>query len=76
MLALNNQTLFSGGQLKRFIHVWQELTSDTQILQIVSSCRIEFQGFPKQQLWATKREKRFSKVETLAIDKEMKDLLR
>jgi hypothetical protein len=34
---------FEAGRLKNFIHVWKELTSDEQILDIVENCHIELE---------------------------------
>ena len=33
---------FVGGRLKNYLHVWEQLTSDREILQLVQGAKLEF----------------------------------
>ena len=41
--------MLAGGQVRNFVSKWKELTSDPQILDIISHCHIEFGEIPTQK---------------------------
>lgn len=65
---------FKSGRLAQFVHCWQRLTSDTEILQMVSGQYIEFDTKPCQT--RPPAVKRFSAEENAIISKEVANLLK
>ena len=45
---LSNQYVFAGGQVRNFVSKRKGLTSDSQILDIISHCHFDFGEIPTQ----------------------------
>lgn len=65
---------FKSGRLAQFVHCWQRITSDTEILQMVSGQYIEFDTKPCQT--RPPAVKCFSAEENAIISKEVANLLK
>ena len=65
---------FKSGRLAQFVHCWQRITSDTEILQMVSRQHIEFDTKPCQT--RPPAVKCFSAEENAIISKEVANLLK
>ena len=74
---LCNQYVFAGGQVCNFMSKWRELTSDPQILDIISHCHIDFGEIPTQKCWSavTNLEDKFSDQEKATIDAQITEFL-
>ena len=74
---LSNQYVFAGGRVRNFVSKWKELTSDPQILDIISHCHIEFGEIPSQKRWSavTNLEDKFSDQEKATIDAQIAEFL-
>ena len=70
-----NKTLesFQGGLIKRFLNQWKQLTSDDEILKIVTGVTLEFSEQPLQTI--TPYQRHFNVSETVAIESEIQNLL-
>ncbi len=68
-----NMTIFRAGNIKNSYNAWAELTSDPEILEMVTGYRLRFTEQPTQCTPPTQRE--FSPDENQAIDAEIKKLL-
>ena len=64
---------FKGGRLAQFIPAWHQMTSDTEILQMVSGQYIEFSTQPSQT--HPPPGKRFSEEQQVIITSEISNLL-
>ena len=72
-----NQYVFAGGQVRNFVPKWMELTSDPQILDIISHCHIEFGEIPMRKHWSavTNLENKFSDQEKASLDAQIAEFL-
>ena len=70
-----NQPKFIGGQLKNFGDKWKDLTSDSNILDIVYHCHIEFASLPTQFPFRANPEHSFASQEQVFVDEEISKLL-
>jgi hypothetical protein len=66
---------FEAGRLKIFIHVWKELTSDEQILDIVENCHIELENNDFMFEKSCSYQCNFNAKETSIMQKEIQKLL-
>ena len=64
---------FKGGQLSSFCHIWERLTSDASILQIISGDCIEFLSDPPSQV--SHPPNSVPRDHVSLVDKEIKSLL-
>ena len=64
---------FKGGQLSSFCHIWEKLTSDASILQIISGECIEFLSDPPSQV--SHPPNSVPRNHVSLVDKEIKRLL-
>ncbi len=70
----HDSTPFCAGRLSKFLHKWEELTSDDEILQTVAGCVIEFNGgVPPTQ--NSKPLSNFNKEKSAIVDLEIQKLL-
>ena len=63
------------GQLKFCLNKWTKITSDSYILQCVSSCPLDFYSEPLCLPRAVKRESKFPPEQQLTIDNGVKSFL-
>ena len=66
---------FEAGKLKHHRRQWSEITSDTEILQTISGCRIEFEEEVPPIQTNMKRNFQFNMQESKIIDNEIEELL-
>ena len=64
---------FHGGNIKHYVEQWQQLTSDPEILDIVTGMHIPFDSKPRQYSLPTQID--FSDEELVVIDTEIQSLL-
>ena len=69
--VISNQLPFQAGSTQRCVHEWAKITSDSFILNYVSSCHIEFDHEPDQQISTTRPSSSFSLAEQQIIDSEV-----
>ena len=66
---------FEAGRLNNFIHVWKELTSDEQVLDIVENCHIELENNDFMFEKSCSYQCNFNAKETSIMQKEIQKLL-
>ena len=66
---------FEAGRLKYFIHVWKELTSDENFLDIVENCHIELENNDFMFEKSCSYQCNFNPKETSIMQKEIQILL-
>ena len=66
-------SVFKGGRIKHFYDQWTQITSDPEILTIVSGIELEFMSRPVQE--NTIKQCQFNATEMAAIDSEINKLL-
>ena len=64
---------FKAGQIAKYVHQWELLTSDPEILGIVQSAHIDFEHMPEQQV--PPMSNYFSQSETKLIELEIEKLI-
>ena len=66
---------FEGGRLRHFFHEWRELTSDPEILEIISGLRIDLECDRNDLYLKSKLQASLNKKEVEIIDSEIEKLL-
>ena len=64
---------FKAGQIAKYVHQWELLTSDPEILDIVQGAHIDFEYMPEQHVPPMSND--FSQSETKLIDLEIEKLI-
>ena len=72
---LNAQKPFIAGQLRYCLHEWQQITSDSFVLQCVTNCIIEFDCEPSHVRSTITNEHKFPPSQQQTIDKEIETFL-
>ena len=71
--TVSQSKLFMAGRIKYFIKNWEELTTDSFILNVVMGCKIDLLHTPHQHYFPN--EKKFSGKEKLFVQEELAKLL-
>lgn len=66
--------LFTAGRLKSFLSQWKNLTSDPEILQLITGAKIEFDSKTKDFIQPSFSQPSLTGSEITAIDKEIEKL--
>ena len=67
---------FEAGRLKKYLHEWEKITSDKNILNVVKQCPIEFIDNIAPKQYKRPFQTIFNEIESLAVDKEIEKLLK
>ena len=63
---------YVAGRLKKFLSVWQTITSDSFVLDVIKGVKKEFANRPKQTV--TLKEYNFNETEVKIIDMQIKKI--